>query len=56
MNFKKNSFMDKLPEILTMEVGTKKSMVGRKNPPKVLTLDFDTPLDAVEKTLMYIIN
>ena len=27
MNFKKNSFMDKLPEILTMEVGTKKSMV-----------------------------
>lgn len=52
MNFKKNSFMDKLPEILTMEVGTKKSMVGRKNPPKVLTLDFDTPLDAVEKNML----
>ena len=52
MNFKKNSFMDKLPEILTMEVGTKKSMVGRKNPPKVLTLDFDTPLDAVEKSML----
>ena len=52
MNFKKNSFMDKLPEILTMEVGTKESMVGRKNPPKVLTLDFDTPLDAVEKNML----
>lgn len=52
MNFKKNSFMDKLPEILTMEVGTKKSMVGRKNPPKVLTLDFDIPLDAVEKNML----
>lgn len=52
MNFKKNSFMDKLPEILTMEVGTKKSMVGRKNPPKVLTLDFDVPLDAIEKNML----
>lgn len=52
MNFKKNSFMDKLPEILTMEVGTKKSMVGRKNPPKVLTLDFDTPLDSTEKNML----
>ena len=52
MNFKKNSFMDKLPEILTMEVGTKKSMVGRKNPPKVLTLDFDAPLDAIEKNML----
>ena len=52
MNFKKNSFMDKLPEILTMEVGTKKTMVGRKNPPKVLTLDFDAPLDAIEKNML----
>lgn len=52
MNFKKNSFMDKLPEILTMEVGTKKSMIGRKNPPKVLTLDFDAPLDAIEKNML----
>lgn len=52
MNFKKNSFMDKLPEILTMEVGTKKSMVGRKNPPKVLTMDFDTPLDSTEKNML----
>ncbi len=52
MNFKKSSFMDKLPEILTMEVGTKKSMVGRKNPPKVLTMDFDTPLDSTEKNML----
>lgn len=52
MNFKKNSFMDKLPEILSMEVGTKKSMVGRKNPPKVLTLDFDAPLDTIEKNML----
>ena len=52
MNFKKSSFMDKLPEILTIEVGTKKSMVGRKNPPKVLTMDFDTPLDSTEKNML----
>lgn len=52
MNFKKNSFMDKLPEILTMEVGTKKSMIGRKNPPKVISMDFDKPLSKLEKNML----
>ena len=27
-------------------------MVGRKNPPKVLTMDFDTPLDSAEKNML----
>ena len=52
MNFKKTSFMDKLPEILSIEVGSKKSMVGRKNPPKILTMDFSTPLDRIEKDML----
>ena len=52
MNFKKNSLMDKLPELLTIEVGTKKSQVGRKNPPKMLTVDFGEPLDRIEKNML----
>ena len=52
MNFKKNSLMDKLPELLTIEVGTKKSQVGRKNPPKMLTVDFVEPLDRIEKNML----
>ena len=50
--FKKNSLMDKLPELLTIEVGTKKSQVGRKNPPKMLTVDFGEPLDRIEKNML----
>ena len=52
MNFKRNSLMDKLPELLTIEVGTKKSQVGRKNPPKMLTVDFGEPLDRIEKIML----
>ena len=52
MNFKKNSLMDKLPELLTIEVGTKKSQVGRKNPPQMLTVDFGEPLDRIEKNML----
>ena len=52
MNFKKNSLMDKLPELLTIEVGTKKSQVGRKNPPKMFTVDFGEPLDRIEKNML----
>lgn len=52
MNFKKNSLMDKIPELLTIEVGTKKSQVGRKNPPKMLTVDFGEPLDRIEKNML----
>ena len=52
MNFKRNSLMDKLPELLTIEVGIKKSQVGRKNPPKMLTVDFGEPLDRIEKNML----
>ena len=52
MNFKKVSTMDKLKEIFTIEVGSKKSQVGRKNPPKMVSLDFDQPLDKIEKNMI----
>ena len=52
MNFKKISFMDKLPEILSIEIGSKETIVGRKNPPKILTMDFNTPLDKIEKNMI----
>lgn len=53
MNFKKTSLMDKLPDILNMEIGTKKSQVGRKKTTaKVLTVDFDKPLDKIEKNML----
>ena len=56
MNFKKTSIMDKLPEILTMEVGTKKE---KKAPTKnkiiktdLFTMDFNIPLDKIEKGML----
>lgn len=52
MNFKKSSFMEQLSEIFKIEVGTKKSMVGRKNPPKVLITNFDEPLNKLEKNML----
>lgn len=52
MNFKKVSTADKLKEIFTIEVGSKKSQVGRKNPPKMVSLDFDQPLDKIEKNMI----
>ena len=52
MNFKKNSFMDQLPEIFKIEIGSKKSMVGRKNPPKMISMDFDKPLSKIEINML----
>ena len=53
MNFKKTTLTDKLSDILTIEIGGKK----KKNPDKKLkgnlfTLDFNVPLDSIEKGLI----
>lgn len=56
MNFKKSTLMDKLPEILTMEVGTSKGKRLPKNNKKtqgnLFTMDFNIPLDNIEKGLL----
>lgn len=53
MNFKKTNLMDKLPEILTMEIGSKKGKVeDKKAKGNLFTLDFNVPLDNIEKGLL----
>lgn len=56
MNFKKSSIMDKLPEILTMEVGVKKEKKTPKENKKIKTdlfaMDFNVPLDKIEKGML----
>lgn len=53
MNFKKTTLMDKLPEILTMEVGNKKGKIeDKKLESNLFTLDFNVPLDKIEKGLL----
>ncbi len=60
MNFKKTSIMDKLPEILTMEVGQKKAkpikQTNSKNKKiidkKIFTMDLKMPLDKIERGML----
>ena len=58
MNFKKTSLMDKLPDILTMEVGTKKAKSNnqKKAMPafakNLFVMDLNVPLDAIEKSML----
>lgn len=56
MNFKKESFKDKLPEILNMEIGGKnKEKVKKTNKMmknKMFTMDFNVPLDKVERGML----
>lgn len=54
MNFKKTSFMDKLPDILKMEVGTPKPNKKRKiaAPKNFIKMDLNVPLDKIEKMLL----
>lgn len=50
MNFKKSTLKDKLPEILTMEIGGgSKKTEDKKFKGNLFTIDFNVPLDAVEK-------
>ena len=53
MNFKKNTLMDKLPDVLKMEVGTKKTKSpSTKKSFKFVTMDFNIPLDKIEKGML----
>ena len=54
MNFKKSSLMDKLPDILKMEVGAKKKITkeDKKLKSNLFTIDFNVPLDKIEKALL----
>lgn len=54
MNFKKSSLMDKLPDILKMEVGGKKKTTkeDKKLKSNLFTIDFNVPLDKIEKALL----
>ena len=59
MNFKKNSFMDKLTDLMQMNIGgnnekKKKSPItsNSKNPLKNITVDFNVPLDKIEKEML----
>lgn len=53
MNFKKSSIMDKLPDFLTMEVGSKKGKVqDKKFKGNLFTVDFNVPLDKIEKGML----
>ncbi len=58
MNFKKTSLMDKLPDILTMEVGNSKKKLNNKKKPmpafakNLFTMDFNMPLDGIERGLL----
>ncbi len=54
MNFKKNTLMDKLPDILKMEVGSKKKspVTASKKSFKFVTMDFNIPLDKIEKGMI----
>lgn len=53
MNFKKNTLMDKLPDVLKMEVGTKKTKnTSTKKIFNFITMDFNIPLDKIEKGML----
>ena len=52
INFKKTTLMDKLSEILTIEVGGKKEKEEKKTKGNLFTMDFNMPLDAIEKGLL----
>ena len=57
MNFKKSTFMDKLPEFLKIEVGGNKKQKENKKKSKIFkgnlfAMDFNVPLDRIEKNLI----
>lgn len=55
MNFKKTTLMDKLSEMLQLEVGGSKDKKTRKmkeNKGNLFTVDFNIPLDNIERSMM----
>ena len=58
INFKKASFSEKLPDFLKINTENKKSKTSKESKIRsnLLTLDFNVPLDAVEKGLLRTIS
>lgn len=53
INFKKTTLMDKIPDILKIEVGGKKTKAeDKKTKGNLFTVDFNVPLDNIEKGLL----
>lgn len=53
INFKKTTLMDKLPDLLNIEVGSKKKKIDdKKVKGNLFTIDFNIPLDKVEIGLL----
>ena len=53
INFKKTALMDKLPDLLKIEIGTKKNKAEDKRfKGNIFTMDFNVPFDKVEKGLL----
>ncbi len=54
INFKKSTLKDKLPEILTMEIGgkNKEKSLDKKLKSNLFTIDFNVPLDTIERGLI----
>lgn len=53
MNFKKTTIMDKLPDFFKIEVGGKKERINEKRfKGNLFTVDFNVPLDKIEKNLL----
>lgn len=53
INFKKTTLMDKLPDLLKIEIGTKKNKTEDKRfKGNIFTMDFNVPFDKVEKGLL----
>lgn len=53
INFKKTTLMDKLPDLLKIEIGTKKNKAEDKRfKGNIFTMDFNVPFDKVEKGLL----
>lgn len=56
MNFKKTTLNEKISEVLTIEIGGKKQSKSpktqRKFTDKILVMDFNMPLDKIEKRLL----
>lgn len=57
MNFKKNTFIDKIEDVLSAEIGSKKGkekvqVKDKKFKGNLFTIDFNVPLDKIEKALL----
>lgn len=52
INFKKNTLMDKLPDVLKMEVEGNKKVKEKNLKSNIFTIDFNIPFDVIEKAML----